>query len=472
MSTKALASVPSNHNVKPFNDLPLWAHQQKSIELMSQTERMLDFSDPGTGKTRAHLEKFAERRRNGSGKALILAPKTLLEPAWGADIKKFTPDMLYICAYAEIRDKAFSRDVDIYITNIDAATWLVKKPAKWFTQTFGKDATLIIDELTAYKHRTSARSKAAKKISKYFRYRSGLTGTPNPNSVQELWHQALLIDDGQRLGTSFYNFRNSTCYPQQTGPRPEHIEWIDKPGIEEVVGYMLKDITVRHQFNDVMNVPENYTRHIAFDLAPRVLQAYWELEAFAFIELQNDSITAINAAALQSKLLQLASGAAYSEHGYAVLDQTRYELVLDLVEERDHSLVFFNWKHQKDQLVELATSRGISHEVVDGDTPHKRRTQIVDAYQAGHFQTLFLHPATGAHGLTLTRGRTTIWSSPIFQADWLKQGIHRVYRGGQTEKTETILVEANDTIEHRVYERLFDKSTRMVNLLDILREAS
>jgi SNF2 family DNA or RNA helicase len=438
---------------------------------MRKEEKILDFSDPGTGKTRAHLEVFAERRREGYGKALILAPKTLLDVAWGSDIKKFTPDMIYICAYAENREKAFSRPVDIYITNIDAATWLVQKPAKWFKQTFGENATLIIDELTAYKHRTSARSKAVKKITKYFRFRSGLTGTPNPNSVQELWHQALLIDEGKRLGTSFYAFRNECCAPHQVGPRPEHIQWVDKPGIEDVVGYMLKDITVRHQFDEVMDVPENYARHISFDLHPRVLQAYRELEAFAYIELQGDSITAINAAALQSKLLQLASGAAYSEAGYAVLDKTRYELVLDLVEERTHSIVFFNWKHQKEQLVELANKRGITYEVIDGDTPHKRRTQIVEAYQAGHYQTLFLHPATGAHGLTLTRGRTTIWSSPIFQADWLKQGIHRICRGGQTEKTETIFVEANDTLEHRVYERLNDKTTRMVSLLDILNEA-
>jgi len=98
----------------------------------------------------------------------------------------------------------------------------------------------------------------------------------------------------------------------------------------------------------------------------------------------------------------------------------------------------------------------------------KRRETIIKAYQAGFFQTLFLHPQTGAHGLTLTKGTATIWSSPIYQADFLKQGFHRIVRGGQTLKTETLLIEAVGTVEHAVYDRLNQKTKRMVNLLEML----
>jgi SNF2 family DNA or RNA helicase len=113
--------------------------------------------------------------------------------------------------------------------------------------------------------------------------------------------------------------------------------------------------------------------------------------------------------------------------------------------------------------------RKLSYAYIDGTVPIKRREAIVDQYQAGFFQTLLLHPQTGAHGLTLTKGTATIWASPIYQPDFLKQGKHRIWRGGQKKKTETILIEAEDTIEGFVYNRLNEKNTRMLNLLEILR---
>jgi SNF2 family DNA or RNA helicase len=114
----------------------------------------------------------------------------------------------------------------------------------------------------------------------------------------------------------------------------------------------------------------------------------------------------------------------------------------------------------------------VIHEVIDGNVPQRRRAQIVEAYQAGYYQTLLLHPQTGAHGLTLKRGTATIWASPIYQPDFLKQGMHRIFRGGQTEKTETILIEAKGTVEKLVYERLSEKSGRMQSFLDLLKERS
>lgn len=143
---------------------PRWANQNKTLQFSRKHERVLDTSDPGTGKTRAHLDAFAERRRKKGGCALVLCPATLMETAWDQDAREFVPDMYTSLAYATNREKAFSIDADIYITNIDAVNWLAKQPPKFFT----KFDTLIIDELTAYKHRTSNRSKAVARIRRYF----------------------------------------------------------------------------------------------------------------------------------------------------------------------------------------------------------------------------------------------------------------------------------------------------------------
>lgn len=461
-------SSKQNPRLRPSADVPSpWKHQLQTQNLLRREQRVLDFSDPGTGKTRSALEVFAERRRQGSKSALVVCPKSLMEPAWGADIRKFTPDMVYICAYAENRENAFGLDVDIYITNTDAVKWLAKKPKSFFN----RFDTLIIDELTAYKHRTSARSKALAKIREHFKFREGMTGTPNPNSVTELWHQAFIIDDGKRLGTSFFHFRAQCCSPEQVGPKAEHIRWVDKPGAEEAVAHLLRDITVRHEFDTVMDIPPNYSRSICFTLPKRLKAQYEELEEHAILELENDSVSAVNAAVLHNKLLQLASGAVYSDTHYQVLDTSRYELLADLIEERKHSITFFNWQHQKEQLSKLLNMRGVSHAIIDGTVPVRKREEIVAGYQAGLYQTVLLHPQTGAHGLTLTRGTAVIWASPIYQADFLKQGIHRIVRGGQTQKTETLFIEASGTLEPAVYQKLNDKTQRMASLLEILKEA-
>lgn len=381
---------------------------------------------------------------------------------------KYVPDMTYICAYAHNREAAFAFDADICITNTDATKWLAKQKPSFFK----RFDTIIVDELSYFKHRTSQRSKALNKIKKYFKYRSGLTGTPNSNTITDIWNQAFFLDDGQRLGKAFFQFRNAVCIPEQIGPMPNHLQWVDKPGAENAVAGMLADISIRHVFEDCMDIPPNHTQTVPYELPTGLRKQYEELKELAILELEDgDQLNAVNAAVLRNKLLQVASGAAYSANDdYKVLDKARYELIMDLIEQRDHSVTFFIWRHQRDQLQAMAEKRKIRHATIDGSTPQKQRDAIVAAYQAGEYQTIFLHPKTGAHGLTLTRGTRTIWASPIYEPDFLKQGKHRVYRGGQTQRTETILVEAKDTVEQIVYKRLNDKNARMVNLLSLLKE--
>jgi len=445
--------------------MELWDHQKTTLELMQREEKTFDASDPGTGKTYVALKAFNDRRLAGSKSMLVLAPKSLLQPAWGNDISKFFPELTYSISNASNRSDAFEVDADIYITNIDATKWLAKQPPTFF-DIFD---TLCIDEMSYYKHRTSARSKAANKIKKFFTYRHGMTGTPHSNSVTDIWHQFFILDDGDRLGTNFFAFRNSVCTPKQVGPSPRMVKWKDKEGAEEAIASLIGDITSRNLFENCMDIPPNHTYTVPYTLSRSNLRQYNELLHNAILQLESSSVTAVNEAVLRNKLLQVAAGVVYADGESTILDTGRAELVIDLVEKRKHSVVFFNWTHQKEQLAAEAHKRGVTYEIIDGSVPNKRRAEIVEAYQAGFFQTLFLHPKTGAHGLTLTKGTTTIWVSPIYEPDLLKQGMHRIYRGGQTEVTETILIEAKNTVEQKVYAILDRKQTSMVNLLGLLQ---
>jgi len=444
-----------------------FSHQTQTTQFGLVTPRVFDMSDAGTGKTRAWLDVLSARFKVRGGKALILAPKTILKSAWADDIRKFTPDLTYSIAYAHNREKAFDADVDIYITNHDAVKSILKNKKKWLE---GRGFhSLIVDESTAFKHRTSQRAKALAKLSDLFEYRTLLTGTPNPNGILDLWHQVYLLDTGERLGNSYWKFRNTVCEPKQVGPSPQHVKWNDKDGMAEAVSELIEDITIRHVFEDCTDIPENHEYTVGFTLDPAHRRAYEVLKEHSLLELKEGGITAFNASVVANKLLQLSSGAVYDDVGEPILYNTaRYELVLDLAEQRDQCVVAFNWRHQRDHLVQLAEQRGISYGIIDGSVSSKRRTEVVDLFQAGLIRIIFAHPASAGHGLTLTRGRATIWASPVYNAEHFVQFNKRIYRIGQHHKTETIVVVAEGTIDEKVARQRMDKTDRMDDLLEML----
>jgi hypothetical protein len=422
------------------------------------------FATGNTGKTRVEIETLVLP-------ALILAPKSLLASAWGNDIKKFAPHLRVSIAHATNREKAFAADADVYITNHDAANWIAKQPAS-FLKRF-KGGTLVVDESSAFKHHTSARSKALAKISKAFEYRRLMSGTPNSNGICDLWHQVFILDDGKRLGKSFFQFRSAVCTPKQAGPGANMIKWEEKPHSEAIVSALIKDIVIRHRFEDCVDIPANHQYSVNFELSPQHMAAYKQLENESVLLLKKSSVTAINAAVLYGKLLQASSGAVYNDDGeYSLLDTNRYELVIDLAEARQHTVVFFHWAHQRDQLIELAKKRKLTYALIDGTISSKKREQIVEHYQAGFYQILFAHPQSAGHGLTLVKGTATIWASPTHNLEHYLQGLKRIHRIGQTQKTETIMVLAPGTVEERVYESLMNKDAKMAALLNYLKEAA
>ena len=442
-------------------------HQSEMTDFIRRTLKCFVTSDPGTGKTRAVLDAIITL----GGATLVLAPLSILQPAWGNDTEQFTPDQTYSCSYARKRAETFALPVDITITNHDAVKWVAKqlKEDPHFLDRFD---TLIIDECTAFKNRTTQRSTALREISSHFERIVELTGTLNSNGVLDTWHPTFILDDGHRLGKNFFQFRSSMCSPVQVGPRPEMREWREKPEATGIVASLIADINIRHKFEDCIDIPENAVRTVYTTLPKTIMDQYHELkdESILFTDQHGGIVNAIHAGVRVKKLLQLVTGAIYDEHGDVHKIHTeRYELVMDLVEARDHSLVAFNWKHERNELCYIASKRKLRYAVIDGDvTSNARRTEIVRAFQAGELDVLFCHPQSAAHGLTLTRARTTIWCSPTYNAEHFQQFNRRIYRATQTAKTETILVTAVGTWEEEVYARLNTKLSRMDELLGIL----
>lgn len=470
-----------------------FAHQTRSLAFLEGRDCTFDMSEPGTGKTYVHLKSFARRHKATRKAGLVLATKSLLETAWAADARKFTPELRVSVAWAKNRDVAMRPGYDLYVTNHDAVADLLAmlSPAELKAR-FGH---LIIDESTAYKHHTSQRGKAAAKLRKYFETVDLLSGTPTPNGPLDMWHQAYILDGGQRLGPLYHQFRQAICSPVEVKIRgkskeeddswfqefmAEHmggsgltppqlsgfrhggektvIKWLPKEGAEQAIAARMGDCTIRHLLEECVDMPQRLPpRIIPFNLSSKHRAIYNKMAKDLVVEVAGSTILSINAAVLRVKLLQIASGSIYGDDDPKLIDSERYNLVLDLVEEAPASIVVFLWKHQRDELVRQAAKRGLSYAVIDGETSDRRRNEIVEAYQNGMFRVLFGHPKSMAHGLTLTRGVRTIWASPTVDLEWWEQANRRIYRIGQTKRTETLVVCAEGTQDEIEFRNLSGK---------------
>lgn len=435
----------------------LYEHQKKDIQFILSNPIVANLSDPGTGKTRIALEVI--RIRRNEGRTLVICPKSIMQPAWGNDIEKFTPELTYNIAYSTNRVEAFTTPSDIVITNHDAVTALVKN-----THLLNNFVQLFIDESTAYKNE-SQRTKAIFKLTKFFKYRYIMTGTPYTNSITDVWRQAFILDQGQRLGKSFYRFREHVCTSHTLGNGITI--WKDKEGIEPVIYQLLSDISIRRTLEECVDIPANTTQIVPFTPNNKHIALYNELEATSILQLKNGTVTAFNAAVLRNKLLQLASGAVYTSNtDYTIIDKARYELIADLALARPQTIIAFLWRHQRDLIFPLLPNAAI----IDGTVPIHERNKIVQRYQQGDLHHLLIHPQSGAHGLTLTAGHCTIWASPTYSSESFLQLNRRIYRAGQTKKTETLLIEAKNTVEELVYQKLsgkLEKATLLLNLFNL-----
>lgn len=451
-----------------MTEITLMKQQVECSDFWTRQPRMFNNGDPGTGKT---ISSLAGWRKSMKGRLLVIAPLTILRPSWASDIDSYLPGFTWAVAHGTRakRQAAFDSGADIVLINHDGVNWLAENLA--VLEGFSH---CVIDEYTAYKNRTTDRSKAAMKVAKAIEAISLLSGTPNSNKITDLWFPAMLVDGGQRLGNSFYKFQQQVCTGEDVpgAPSPFAKNWVEKEGARDVVVQLLSDITIRHELEACVDIPPN-TRHVLqVDMPAAVMKQYRELEKNAYLETEHGAITAIHAGSKAKKILQLLSGAVYNAEGGVVkVHPHRCQLVIDLVQQRDQCVVAFNWKHERDQLTAMADKMGIFYAVIDGDLAGSRRTekvqQIVDDFQAGKIKVIFAHPQSASHGLTLTSGTTTIWASPTYNAEHFQQLNARIYRKGQEKKTETICIAAAGTKELDVYEKLFDKLTNMNELLSL-----
>lgn len=359
-------------------------------------------------------------------KCLVIAPKKVAEDTWQTEAQKWDHLRLLriasVLGSAKAREAALASNADVYVINRENVAWLVKY--------YGRDwpfDMVVLDESSSFKNPQAKRFKALKVIRPLIHRIVELTGTPQPNTMMDLWSQVYLLDGGERLGKFITHYREAYFRPDK---RNQMIVYSYKPlpGAEEQIRSKIADICVSMSAADYLELPELVYDDIPVKLDSAARKAYREMERKMVLEIKDQKVTAESAAALSGKLLQLCSGAMYDgERNVVHVHDCKIEAFMETVEQLngEHALVCYYYQHDRDRL--LAALAGADLRVaVYHDAADK------DRWNAGELDLLLVHPAACGYGLNLQQGgHHVIWFTLTQSLEEYQQMNKRLHRQGQ-----------------------------------------
>lgn len=396
-------------------------------------------------------------------KVLVIAPKRVAEDTWTREHRKW--DHLNDLTVARVlgapaqRRRALASDSDIYVIGRDNVVWLVEHYLR-LKQGWPFDM-IVIDELSGFKNPQAKRFRALRKAAPAAKRIIGLTGTPSPNGLMDLWAQVYLLDRGERLGKTLGAYREKYF---KAGARSGYVvyKWIPIRGAKEEIERRISDICVSMSAADYLTLPKRIDNIIPVQLSPVELMKYRQLEKDQIISLEGEDIVAPNAAAVMTKLLQLANGNVYSAEGTVVpFHDKKVEALAEIVDTSGSPvLVFYSFKHDLDAIQKAIPEARILNNEKD----------IAD-WNDGKVQVLLAHPASVGFGLNLQDGgHTIVWYGPTWSLELYQQANARLYRQGQQKPVIIHHLIAEGTVDEQVMRALESKATSQAALLAALKE--
>ena len=406
------------------------------------------------GKTVTTLSAIRQLRWD-IGRVLVIAPKRPAIDTWPEEIEKWEhlSDLDYAVAVgsAAKRDAALKQQAFITIINRENTKWLVDRYGK---KRWPFDC-IVIDELSSFKSSKSQRFRALKRIRPFVRRVIGLTGTPAANGYMDLWAEAYLLDGGQALGRTLTGYRDQYFTPGRRNGMVIY-DWDLRPGAREQIHKRLEPISVSMKAEDYLDLPEMQTIEKTVSLSDAALKKYRQMERDLLLEVDGETIDAVNAAALTTKLLQISSGAVYDEDGRVVpLHDEKLEALDELVEAAggENLLVFYVYRHELDRL------KARYPQAVDIKEP-----DAIRRWKAGEIRMLLAHPASAGHGLNLqSGGHVAIWYSLTTSLELYQQACKRLHRQGQDKPVINYLLLSKDTYDEVVYHDILQNKEKEQN---------
>lgn len=417
--------------------------------------------DMGLGKTVSTLTAIDELMHNRFEikKCLVIAPLRVAEDTWSRECEKW--DHLNHIKISKVlgmereRIHALNVKADVYVINRENVEWLVDLYGKHFPFDM-----VVIDELSSFKSPKSKRFRALRKVLSGVKRVVGLTGTPTPNGLLDLWSQMYLIDQGERLGRSVTEYKNRFFTPARKNGYIV-FSYDLKPNAEKRIYELIGDVAISMSARDWLTMPERIDNVVHVKLSDQAIKTYKQLERDLLLPYADGDISAANAAVLSNKLLQLANGAIYSDQKQIVeIHNAKLDALGDLIEAANGKpmLVFYSYKHDAIRISERFVVR------------HLTDSKDIADWNNGRIPVLIAHPASTGHGLNLQDGGSTIvWFGATWSLELYEQANARLHRQGQKQSVIVHHLVAEKTLDVDVMDSLADKGNRQERLLEALK---
>ena len=398
-------------------------------------------------------------------KVLVIAPLRVAKSTWPDEIRKW--DHLSSLSFSvavgsrDERIAALKRNADITIINRENIQWLVEESGVPFDYDM-----VVIDELSSFKNHRTKRFRSLMKARPKVKRIVGLTGTPAPNGLMDLWTEFRLLDGGKRLGHFIGQYRERWFLPDK---RNQMVIFSYKPkeGAENEIYSLISDITVSMKAMDHIRMPELVTTEIKVAMNSPERKAYEAMKKDLVLSIPDGTVTASNATALSGKLLQLASGAVYTEDGsYTEIHSRKLDALEDAIEGMNGKplLVAYWFRHERERIAQLLNRLGVSWMEISSE-------RSIRVWNDGSLQVALIHPASAGHGLNLQKGGSTLlWFSVPWSLELYQQTIARLWRQGQESKTTVVMhIVASGTIDERVLNAIRHKDETQDVLLEAVK---
>ncbi|MBR3236852.1 MAG: DEAD/DEAH box helicase [Oscillospiraceae bacterium] len=441
-------------------------YQRRAIDKILDQPFVGLFLEMGLGKTVISLtaawllmfERFEVAR------ALVIAPLKVAEDTWSRESEKWDHlknlKISKILGSAKTRKAAAEAEADVYVINRENVTWITENYLKTW-----KWDMVIIDELSSFKNNQAERFKSFKKIRPLVSRVVGLTGTPNPNGLMDLWAEIYCLDQGERLGKTIGSYRRAYFKPGRTNGYVVY-DYIPFPGAQVAITKKISDITVSMKAEDYIKLPERIDNMIQVALPEDAKKQYKKLERERVLEIMDEdqTISAASAAAVMGKLLQLSGGAVYEDDGgYAEFHDEKLKALADIIDTASEPvLVFYGYRHERERLLEKF--KKLRPREIAGP-------EDITDWNEGRVDLLIAHPASVGYGLNLQEGgHIVVWYSLPWSLELYQQANARLYRQGQTKPVIINHLIAQGTVDEDVMASLTAKDTTQAALMEALKE--
>ena len=440
-------------------------YQKRAVSFIREHEAAGLFLEMGLGKTVITLTAIDELMNDSFevSRVLVIAPLRVAEDTWSRESNKWDHlkhlKISKILGSAADRIRALKAQADIYVINRENVVWLVEyleeNRMKWPFD------MVVIDELSSFKNNQAKRFKALRRMRPAIDRIVGLTGTPAANSLMDLWAEMYLLDRGERLGRTLTAYRGNWFRPGY-GNGYVTYKWEPRRGALEAITKRIADITVSMKAEDYLTLPDKVESTIEVSLDEKGLKAYKEMEKESLIELEGEEIAALDAAAVMSKLLQMANGFIYDEaHNPRHIHEAKLDALGEILEAAESPvLVYYNFQADKDAIL----SRFHEAKLLENDS-------TIEEWNKGKIKILLAHPASAGYGLNLQDGgHIMAWYGLPWSLEQYLQAVARLQRQGQKYPVMVYHLIAKGTVDEQVVASLGKKDMTQSALISILKD--